>query len=174
MNNQLIQKTKWSLLAITALVAVFVLTQSVVAANQFGDFVTRGEGTVAQFQLAPTEMDPAFSQETDPHLNSLPEGTIFRVYGNSILADTVINENAVFYGEESVSVPSLGTLNAGYASIADVPNLAQLQVNGGIRVSSLASETEIGLYCLCANGLGYLERCGVYDPSIGETCEEAL
>lgn len=164
-----------SIIAVVLLTVMFIVAQSVIATGgsaSMGGLFLNGIGTVEQFQLSPA--DEGYSPSN--------EGAQFRVHGETILSGTVINEDARFLGYYNSADPSdplnaytpTRTLNVGYDSISDAPDLAQLQVNGTIKVTDLADPSKPGLYCLCANGYGVLERCGVYDPAIGETCEGAL
>lgn len=161
-----------SIIAIVALAFVFVVTQTVIAASQPGGSASMGGlfknrvGTVEKFQLSPAPLgvNSGYSPSND--------GAQFRVYGESILSDTIINENTRFVGDNTLTNPTVPnkTFNVGYADSVSVPDYAALQVNGSVKVSALASSTQTGLYCVCANGFGELARCGVYNPAIGETC----
>lgn len=170
MKNQLIKNMRGSIIAIVALAFVFVVTQSVIAATgpggsvSMGGLFKNGAGTVEKFQLSPANTNK---------VQSLTGVDQFRVYGQSILSDTIINENARFIGDNTSTAPTVPnkTFNVGYADSASVPDHAALQVDGSIKVSALSGSFSPGaMYCLCANGFGELNRCGVYNPAIGETC----
>lgn len=175
MKKQFIKTTRGSVIAIIALAFLFIITQSVIAAGSsvsLGDIVKGRNARVEQFQLSPI-------------LNkseSLSGQTQLRVYGDTILSSTIINEEARFSGYYNSANPSdplnsvspLGVFNIGYNSISETPSLATFQVNGSIKVSDLSDTSLSDNYCLCANGYGELMRCGVYNPSIGKNCKDAL
>ncbi|WP_421751112.1 hypothetical protein [Croceimicrobium sp.] len=172
MNKEGFQNIKVSVVSIILLTVLFIAVQSVAIASGPvpGGLVKGRDVDVNKFQLSPTPSNPGYK-------SSLDSSTYFRVYGDSIFADAVINEDASFRGnaeqdDDLVETPN-GIFNVGYTAFTGPdgpPDLAQFQVNGDIRVLDLQSSTQAGVYCLCANGYGELERCGVYDPANGHTC----
>lgn len=165
MKNQFIKNTWESVLAVVALAALFVIAQSVTAAgisSSSGSLIVGEVGTVEKFQVS----------STTEALSSLTGSTKLRIYGDSILAYTVITEDAHFIAEVNSQSP-LATFNVGYESLDEPPSLASFQVNGGVRVSDLADASQPGRkYCLCADGYGELVRCRPYDPGSGLTCDD--
>jgi len=176
MKKQFLKNTWVSVTAIIALTALFVITQSVVAQTSVVDIINTSDASISKFQLSPTSQSNLANTPPllQPFLLTLPSSNYFRVHGDSILADTIINEDAVFAeNEDSLLTTQQKVLNVGYSSLSGAgspPSLAALQVNGTIKVSYLANSLQTGDYCLCANGYGELARCGVYDPSQGLTC----
>ena len=173
MKKQFLKNTWVSVTAIIALTALFVITQSVVAQTSVVDIINTSDASINKFQLSPTSISNVPSNP-NVYKSSLDQQNYFRVHGDSILADTIINEDAVFAeNEDSLLTTQQKVLNVGYSSLSGAgspPSLAALQVNGTIKVSYLANSLQTGDYCLCANGYGELARCGVYDPSQGLTC----
>tara|TARA_Y100001934_G_C12293117_1_gene745917 strand:+ start:244 stop:798 length:555 start_codon:yes stop_codon:yes gene_type:complete len=181
MNKEGIQNIKVSVVSIILLTVLFIAVQSVAVASApgAGGLVKGRDVDVNKFQISPSPNNTLVTSGGIPSYRSLLGSTeYFRVYGDSILADAVINEDARFRGVETndaninAETPN-GVFNVGYTALTGPdgpPDLAQFQVNGDIRVLDLESSTQAGVYCLCANGYGELERCGVYDPANGHTC----
>lgn len=150
-----------------AFVGAFSLGKNSARAQQSGSIVSEyGFDDADYVQVTPKDQ----SIELNTILTDYPN-RIFRIYGDSVLNDTVIYEELdVDSLDGSLNPNPNANLNIGYANTS-VPDLARMQVDGNIKVSGLDTGDALP-YCVCADEFGTLTTCGRYDPANGLNCTD--